>query len=253
MTNKARTRRGRTGATPGPAPAAGDRGTGPLGPLLAVRPWHDPVIDRLGHDPRSWYVETFWLGTLGPSTTWLMRSLAAGLEESPGGFTLSVPDTARGLGIGTGGGASSTFARALQRAVHFDLARFDGDGTLAVRRRVPPLGRWQVDRLPAPLRERHEEWQRARSEGVPVESMRRRSRQLALSLLELGEDLESTERQLLRWRYHPALAHESAAWAWSRHLAAARAAAEGAQEGGVKPLRSSMSVRTPKPVPPLVR
>jgi hypothetical protein len=55
--------------------------------------------------------------------------------------------------------------------------------------------------------------------------MRRRSRQLALSLLELGDDLETTERQLLRWRFHPAMAHESAAWAWARHRQALAAAA----------------------------
>jgi hypothetical protein len=30
-------------------------------------PWIDPVVDRRGHDPRSTYVEQFWLGTLGPS------------------------------------------------------------------------------------------------------------------------------------------------------------------------------------------
>ncbi len=35
---------------------------------LHIRPWPDPVIDRLGHDPRSAYVERFWLGVLGPST-----------------------------------------------------------------------------------------------------------------------------------------------------------------------------------------
>jgi hypothetical protein len=30
--------------------------------------WTDPVIDTLGHDPRSWYVEQFWLGIIGPTT-----------------------------------------------------------------------------------------------------------------------------------------------------------------------------------------
>jgi hypothetical protein len=34
---------------------------------LAVRPWPDPVIDQVGHDPRSPYVEQFWLGVLGPT------------------------------------------------------------------------------------------------------------------------------------------------------------------------------------------
>jgi hypothetical protein len=34
--------------------------------ILPVRPWPDSVIDALGHDPRSAYVERFWLGILGP-------------------------------------------------------------------------------------------------------------------------------------------------------------------------------------------
>ena len=33
---------------------------------LTIRPWPDPLIDTLGYDPRSRYVETFWLPTLGP-------------------------------------------------------------------------------------------------------------------------------------------------------------------------------------------
>ena len=35
-------------------------------PSLFVAPWPDPVIDQVGHDPRSVYVERFWLGILGP-------------------------------------------------------------------------------------------------------------------------------------------------------------------------------------------
>jgi len=33
---------------------------------ITIKPWLDPVVDVLGHDPRSRYVETFWLPTLGP-------------------------------------------------------------------------------------------------------------------------------------------------------------------------------------------
>ena len=33
---------------------------------LTVKPWPDALIDTLGYDPRSRYVETFWLPTLGP-------------------------------------------------------------------------------------------------------------------------------------------------------------------------------------------
>lgn len=38
-----------------------------LPPLLVV-PWNDPVCDQLGMDPRSAYVERFWLPLLGPTS-----------------------------------------------------------------------------------------------------------------------------------------------------------------------------------------
>jgi hypothetical protein len=191
---------------------------------LNIRPWPDPVIDAVGLDPRSQYVETYWLGILGPSTTWLLRRLARGLEESPAGFTLLLDDTARALGLAGASSKNSAFARALDRCVHFDLAQHRGGDVLAVRRKVPPLTRRQVIRLPEDLQRAHEAWQAGQLRSPGVEQQRRRARQLALSLLELGEDLESSERQLLRWKFHPAMAHEAAAWARDRHERAAVAA-----------------------------
>src|SRR5437588_497540 len=105
---------------------------------LTVRPWPDSVIDAVGHDPRSHYVEQFWLGVLGPSTTWLMRRLAAELETQPSGFELPLADTARALGLGDKGGKHSPFVRALGRCCQFELARPDGDAAMAVRRKIPP-------------------------------------------------------------------------------------------------------------------
>ena len=35
---------------------------------IRVTPWHDPVVEAVGYDPRSPYVERFWLALLGPST-----------------------------------------------------------------------------------------------------------------------------------------------------------------------------------------
>jgi hypothetical protein len=193
---------------------------------LEIRPWPDPVIDTLGHDPRSHYVETYWLGVLGPSTTWLMRRLASGLEASPAGFTLPLADTARALGLGDKGGRHSPFVRALSRCIQFDLAQEQGAGTLAVRRKIPPLSRRHVMRLPEDLQHAHEDWQKAQIAAPTVDAERRRSRQLALSLLELGEDLEASERQLLRWKFHPAMAHDAANWAWDRHRKALAAASK---------------------------
>lgn len=184
--------------------------------VITISAWPDAVIDTLGHDPRSGYVETYWLGILGPSTTWLLRRLARDLEAHPQGFDLDLAEAARCLGLGDKGGRHSPFLRALGRLTQFDLAR-PGRGALAVRRKVPPLNRRQVLRLPASLQEAHHRLQEAEANLPPEEHLRRRGRQLALSLVELGEDVEATERQLLRWRFHPALAREASSWAWDRH------------------------------------
>lgn len=184
---------------------------------MTVRPWPDPVIDALGHDPRSQYVERFWLGILGPSTTWLMRLLAAGFESSPAGFELDLAEAAAVLGLGSRGGRHSPFMRALARCCRFDLAESRGADTLAVRRKIPPLNRRQLLHLSPALQEAHRQWQEAALDVPGAEQLRRRSRRLALSLLELGEDREATERQLLRWKFHPVVARDAAVWAADRH------------------------------------
>jgi hypothetical protein len=46
---------------------------------ITVTPWHDPVVDVLGHDPRSRYVETFWLPSLGPTAVAMFHAGMAGM------------------------------------------------------------------------------------------------------------------------------------------------------------------------------
>lgn len=192
---------------------------------LAVRPWPDPIIEQLGHDPRSHYVELYWLGILGPSTTWLLRRIVAGFDEleevqaDDGCYELDLLDTARCLGLGERIGRSSPLARALARLVQFDVAALDGDGALAVRRKVPPLTRRQVVRLPASLQASHQALVEADLRVPTAERLRRRAERLALSLLELGEDTEATERQLLRLQFHHAVVRHAVAWADERHRA----------------------------------
>ena len=184
--------------------------------LLPVRPWPDSVIDALGHDPRSAYVERFWLGILGPSTTWLIRYLANRLDASPEGFDLDLVATAQALGLGSKGGRHSPFMRALSRCCQFDVAEARPDGILAVRRKLPPLTRRQILRLSPELVAAHQAWQESELQTPVQEQQRRRSRRLALSLLELGEDVEATEHQLARWKFHPTLCREAVAWALER-------------------------------------
>ncbi len=183
---------------------------------VTIRPWTDDTLERVGYDPRSPYVERFWLGVIGPSVTWLMRRIAAGFDTSPNGFEMPLAETARALGLGDPGGRNSAFFRTLSRMVQFDLARTGQPGQLEVMRRLPPLNRRQAARLSPTLQEAHERWQMAANDTTPGEAARRRSRQLALSLLELGESPDEVERQLMRWRYHPALARDALCWAVDR-------------------------------------
>jgi hypothetical protein len=111
---------------------------------LHIRPWPDEVLDNVGFDPRSSYVETYWLGILGPSTTWLLRRLVAGLEIQPDGYAISLSETARCLGLSDRGGRSSPFVRAVSRTIKFQLAVPEGPESLAVHRKVPTLNGYQV-------------------------------------------------------------------------------------------------------------
>jgi hypothetical protein len=200
---------------PSPSPATDIPST------LTVRAWPDAVIDAVGHDLRSAYVERFWLGILGPSSTWLLRRLGQGLEEHPDGFELDLATTATQLGLGHRAGRHSAFLRSIDRCCRFGAADRVDERVLRVRRKLPPLTRSQLERLPAPLQEAHRAWVDGPGTGLPLDQLRERARGLALSLLELGEDAEATERQLHRWRMHPAVAGDAVAWAVARRHAAA--------------------------------
>lgn len=191
-------------------------------PTLTVVPWVDPVIDVMGHDPRSTYVERFWLAVLGPSTTWLVRHLSHRFETAPEGFTLHLAETASVLGLGHNEGRHSPLVRALHRSCQFGAARTLPDGTLAARRHMPPLTRRQIDRLPAPVRAEHEAWRAVERDAATLDAQGRRARRLALALAELGEDVATTEQRLQRWRIHPVVARDAAVWA--RRLMATRVA-----------------------------
>lgn len=171
-----------------------------------------------GHLLRSRYVETYWLPILGPSSIALLRMLAAGLALSPGGFTLDVPEAARSLGIGHRGGRNGPMARTIQRCCAFGATRIDHGHQLVVRPRLATLTPRQLSRLPAGLQQGHVDALSAArrtidDDPIGVSAVRERCRVLALSLLEIGETATGAEEQLHRWRFHPALAHESVTWA----------------------------------------
>ncbi|HSM64749.1 MAG TPA: hypothetical protein VK860_00445 [Ilumatobacteraceae bacterium] len=172
---------------------------------LSVVPWIDPVVDEAGFDPRSRYVEMFWLGILGPTATWLIRRLAAGLDESPHGYELDLHTTARAMGLSYNPARSSPFSKALQRCVMFGLAH-PVDHGLAVRRRIPPVTLRHLQRMPEPLQAAHHEWQRA---TVSIDELSRAHR-LATTMLDLGDDSAVIEHHLVALGVPEAVAAEVA-------------------------------------------
>ena len=192
---------------------------------LDLRRWHDPLIDQLGHDPRSRYVERYWLGILGPSTTLLLRAFTDALERGAGAATVDLQEVAAQLGIGHRGGRNSALARSIQRACRFGAARTAGRTELEVRHRLAPLNRAQIERLPPTLAAEH---QRVVDGADTPAGQRARARRLALSLIECGDGFDETERQLDQWRVPEPVAAEAVNWAWERHRIAAEHGPEAA-------------------------
>jgi hypothetical protein len=162
-------------------------------PTLVVVPWHDDVVDRIGYDPRSTYVETFWLNVFGPTSTWIIRRMVTGLDEYPGGYELDLEQTAAALGLVFTPGASNPFARSMNRCVMFGAAQPVAGG-LAVRRRLPPVSSRHLQRMPPYLRTAHQSW---RSPSLTTGVERERACILAEAMVHAGDPPDAIERQLL--------------------------------------------------------
>lgn len=181
-------------------------------PTLTIRPWRDALIDERGFDPRSTYVERFWLGILGPSATWLLRRLVRGLDEFPDGVTIDLQSTGRALGLGQGTSRHAALTRTLDRLCSFGMARRAGRDELQVRTTVPPLTRHQLDRLPLAIRTAHDAYMRTDTNDVGTQ----RARLTALAVLDAGANFVEAEAQLIAMRHPVPRAHDAVRWAASR-------------------------------------
>jgi hypothetical protein len=170
---------------------------------LIVRPWPDTVIETVGYDPRSMYAEMFWLSVIGPTALWLVRRLVAGLEHFPDGYELDLGETARALGLGYTAGKAGPFLKALDRCGLFGLTRPASDG-LAVRRKLAPLPRRHVDKMPPHLQAAHADWAPHRQQ--PDELALARATAIARVLLSAGDEPEIAEHHLLALGVAPQLA-----------------------------------------------
>ena len=134
----------------------------PRDSTVTIRPWIDAIVDARGHDPRSAYVERYWVATIGPSAAWIVRRLADEFDTAPHGFEIDLDATARSLGMSYRRREQSPFGRALQRCVMFGLIRPSADG-YEVRRRLPNVPFRQLRRLPEALQDDHPAWARLSS------------------------------------------------------------------------------------------
>jgi hypothetical protein len=123
---------------------------------VTVRAWIDPVVEALGFEPESRYVECCWLGVLGPTATWLYRRLGVRVTAEPAGSPVDLVDLSVSLGLGEGLGRNSHLAKALARLVRFGIIRWEGDA-VAVRRRLAPLSQRLATHLSWSARRVHEE------------------------------------------------------------------------------------------------
>lgn len=164
----------------------------PEATTLTIHPWIDPLVDDVGHDPRSCYVEQFWLGILGPTATWLLRRLASTLERHPEGCDLDLEATASAMGLSFTVGRSSPFSKALQRIVMFGLAHPLPGGALAVRTRVPPVGHRHLRRMPEALQRTHEEW----TTRLPASDDFARAHKIGQAMVDAGDEPSMIEHQL---------------------------------------------------------
>ncbi len=122
-------------------------------PLKVIRVT-DPVLDELGHDVRTAYVETYWLPILGPTAIWATRRMAYWLDDSPDGIEVSLAELGPCLGIGGHVSRNTPMVRTMVRLVDFGIASLGGD-TYGIRTMFAPLPLRLMRQLPAGLLERH--------------------------------------------------------------------------------------------------
>ncbi|MCE2855737.1 MAG: hypothetical protein LW606_08570 [Ilumatobacteraceae bacterium] len=134
--------------------------------LLNIRTWrHTPVSD-----PRlctgDMYLETFWLGVLGPTATWLTRHLTkllavASSDDVAGVVTIDVVELGARLGVSSQPTHDSVLSRAFNRLIMFNFAvpLYDsGMQCLAIRTIVPRIPDRLISRFHPVLRDEHNLW-----------------------------------------------------------------------------------------------
>ena len=178
---------------------------------IRITSWRDVNIESLGYDPRSSYVEKFWLPFLGPSTIFLARRITEILENEPYGTAIDLQELSIMLGLGPNITKHSSIQKTLNRLLVFELARIMPSKAVSVRLKLPPLPQRFISRLPQSLQEFHGKELQDGPENA-LAAIRTRARSLALALTKLGHDRMAIEKQLISWRFHPSVCYETLNW-----------------------------------------
>ena len=161
---------------------------------LVVVPWLDPIVDEVGFDVFSRYAEMFWLPVMGPSAMWIMRRIVMGFAEFPGGYEMDTQEIALAVGLSFTQGANCPFSRALRRCQWFGAAQ-SVQGGLAVRIKLPPVSRRQIQRFPVSLKQSLVAWP---VESTDHQKLVERAKLVANALITTGDDSELLESRLTR-------------------------------------------------------
>lgn len=122
---------------------------------LRVLPW--PEAPDMGDrfPVRHPYVEAFYVATLGPTATLMLRRFGLGLAVHPQGYSVPVDYLAAALGLTEARGRDSALQRGLERLVWLRVAIWHSTDTLAVRQAVPRLHPTLVAKLPEAMQAEH--------------------------------------------------------------------------------------------------
>jgi hypothetical protein len=108
-----------------------------------------------GVDPRSRYVDHYWIPTLGPTAVCLARALMRMIARRGETVEVQVEHLAAVLGLRPDGDVNGELRAAFRRLDDADIVVVDPEGGLLVRGQFPYLTEEQVAHLPAPLVEAH--------------------------------------------------------------------------------------------------
>jgi len=116
----------------------------------------NPQVRQVGFDLEHPYVERCWSAVVGPSSTLLLRRVAAlWVDDVPA--RIDAAELSRSLGLGASVSDRSRLVNTLDRLVRFGLAEPACDGAgLDVHRQVAPLSGRQLDRAPEWTRRAHD-------------------------------------------------------------------------------------------------